>query len=173
MDRIWYYVKVILIQSYYQINCKARFVHTLNNKTCSCIWRIKNHCPLPCQPVIREHPSEDGGDATAQHVVDWGAVPEEGRGRVVSVSSDPHVHLRVRLLPAQEQPVDHLWGECKSTHSLAAVFCVKLRGVDGVVVSMLTVGIQYLIMADMVYLVLKTWLSTLGTVYPSWIGESC
>ena len=51
---------------------------------------------------------QDGGDAATQHVLDRGAVPEEGGGRAVSVSPDPHVHLRLRFLPLQEQPVHHL-----------------------------------------------------------------
>lgn len=54
--------------------------------------------------------AEDGGDATAQHVLDWGAVSKEGCGRAVPVPLHAHVHLRLCLLPQEEQPVHHFWG---------------------------------------------------------------
>ena len=43
-----------------------------------------------------------------------GSVSEEGRGRFVLLSSDTHVYLRVRLLSAEEQPVDHIRGKCST-----------------------------------------------------------
>ncbi len=61
--------------------------------------------------VIRAGEAEDGGDAAAQHVVDRGAVPEEGCGCAVPVSLHAHVHLRLCLLPQKEQPVHHFRGE--------------------------------------------------------------
>lgn len=57
--------------------------------------------------ALRSGQAEDGGDAAAQHVVDRGAVPEEGRGRAVPVPLHAHVHLRLCLLPQKEQPVHH------------------------------------------------------------------
>lgn len=46
--------------------------------------------------------AEDGGNAAAQHVVDWGAVPEESSRRPLPVSCHTHVHLRLCLLPQKE-----------------------------------------------------------------------
>ena len=57
--------------------------------------------------AVRAGQAEDGGDAAAQHVVDRGAVPEEGGGRAVPVPLHAHVHLRLCLLPQEEQPVHH------------------------------------------------------------------
>jgi len=62
---------------------------------------------------------EDGGDAEAEHVVHWSPVSTQGCRRFVPLSSDSYVHLRVRVLPAQEQPVHHLWGSRLSTSSPA------------------------------------------------------
>ena len=61
--------------------------------------------------ALRPGQAEDGGDAAAQHVLDRGAVPEEGRGRAVPVPLHAHVHIRLRFLPQEEQPVHHLRGE--------------------------------------------------------------
>ena len=51
---------------------------------------------------------QDGGDAATQHVLDRGPVPQEESGHPVRVSPDTDVHLRVRLLLEEEQPVGHL-----------------------------------------------------------------
>ena len=40
-----------------------------------------------------------------------GAIPEEGSGHLVPVPTDADVHLRIRVLPAQEQPVCDLRGQ--------------------------------------------------------------
>ena len=60
------------------------------------------------RPVVREHPYKDGGDAASQHVLDRGPVPKESSRHPVSMSTDAHVHLRLRFLPPQEQPEYHL-----------------------------------------------------------------
>lgn len=57
--------------------------------------------------ALRSGQAEDGGDAAAQHVLDRGAVSEEGRGRAVPVPLHTHVHLRLCLLPQEEQPVHY------------------------------------------------------------------
>ena len=44
------------------------------------------------------------------NVLYTGAVPEEGCGRAVFVSKHAEIHLRVRVLPQEEQPVSHIWG---------------------------------------------------------------
>ena len=49
-------------------------------------------------------PGKDGGDAAAQHVLDRGPVPPQGRGHPVRVQEDTHVYLRLRLLSQEEQP---------------------------------------------------------------------
>lgn len=53
---------------------------------------------------------ENGGDAAAQHVLDWSTVPEKGCGHLVPVQADAHVHLRLCLLPEEKQPVCDFWG---------------------------------------------------------------
>lgn len=63
--------------------------------------------------VVRPGQTEDGGDAAAQHVMDRGAVPEEGCGCAVPVPLHAHVHLRLCVLPQEEQPVYHLRGKPK------------------------------------------------------------
>ena len=50
--------------------------------------------------ALRRGERAHGGDAAAQHVVDRGAVPQEGRRRALSVPADAHVHLRLCVLPA-------------------------------------------------------------------------
>lgn len=60
--------------------------------------------------ALRSGEAEDGGDAAAQHVLDRGAVPEEGGRRPLPVPRHAHVHLCVRLLPQKEQPVHYLRG---------------------------------------------------------------
>ena len=52
--------------------------------------------------VVRQRKGANGGDAAAQHVMDRGAVPEEGRRRSLSVSANTDVHLCLRLLPSQK-----------------------------------------------------------------------
>ena len=54
---------------------------------------------------------QDGGDAAAQHVVDRGPVPEEGRRHPVRVQEDPHVHLRLRILSQEKQSERNLRGQ--------------------------------------------------------------
>ena len=46
----------------------------------------------------------NGGNATAQHVLDRGSIPEEGRGYSVRVPENSHVHIRFCLLLGEEQP---------------------------------------------------------------------
>lgn len=48
-------------------------------------------------PVVCLSEVEDGGDAAA-HVLDRGPVLEESGGRLVSVSANSHVYLRVCIL---------------------------------------------------------------------------
>ena len=45
---------------------------------------------------------QDGGDAAAQHVLDRGAVPAQGRRRALPMPPDAHVHVRVRVLFEKE-----------------------------------------------------------------------
>lgn len=61
--------------------------------------------------TVRVDQGENGGDAAAQHVLDRGAVPEEGRRHSVPVPTNADVHLRVCVLPAQEQSVANLRGQ--------------------------------------------------------------
>lgn len=60
--------------------------------------------------ALRSGEAEDGRDAAAQHVLDWGAVSKEGCGRALPVPLHTHVHLRLCLLPQEEQPVHYFWG---------------------------------------------------------------
>ena len=41
-----------------------------------------------------------------------GSVLEEGGGCSMFVSSDAHVHIRVRILSAEEQPIHYIRGKC-------------------------------------------------------------
>lgn len=61
--------------------------------------------------ALRSGEAEDGRDAAAQHVLDWGAVSKEGCGRALPVPLHTHVHLRLCLLPQEEQPVHYFWGK--------------------------------------------------------------
>lgn len=63
--------------------------------------------------ALRSGQAENGGDAAAQHVLDRGAVPEEGCGRAVPVPLNAHVHIRLCLLPQEEQPIHYFWGRIR------------------------------------------------------------
>ena len=73
---------------------------------------VQVHEPSPVPEVreqaVRDGKGQDGGDAATQHVLDRGPVPQEESGHPVRVSPDTDVHLRVRLLLEEEQPVGHL-----------------------------------------------------------------
>ena len=62
------------------------------------------------EQVVRDGEGQDGGDAAAQHVLDRGPVPQEEPRHPLRVPPDPHVHLRLRLLLEEEQPVRYLRG---------------------------------------------------------------
>lgn len=55
--------------------------------------------------TVRVGQREDGGDAATQHELDRGAVSQESRRYTVPVQTDADVHLRVRVLSAEEQSV--------------------------------------------------------------------
>jgi len=65
---------------------------------------------MVCITAVRVCEAEDGGDAAALHVLDRGAVPQGGRRRPLLLQADTHVHLRLRFLPKEEQPVHHIRG---------------------------------------------------------------
>lgn len=102
--------------------------------------------PLLLQPLHESHAksaiwaqalcssqAEDGRDATTQHVLDWGAIPEESCGCPLPVPRHTNVHLRLCFLPQKEQPVHYLWGMPLSTErfkSLCLSLLTNLRMID-------------------------------------------
>ncbi len=53
---------------------------------------------------------QDGGNATAQHVMDRGSVFEEGCGHSLWMSKNSYVYLRICILPEEEQSKRNIWG---------------------------------------------------------------
>lgn len=59
----------------------------------------------------RVHTRKNGRNATAQHVLDRGAILTQGRRSALPVPPNAHVHLRVCLLPETKQSFDHFRGQ--------------------------------------------------------------